>query len=522
MCDLLQIPAFLCRQTDLVVAAAETGRAVNVKKGQFVAPEDMARVAEKAASRGNRNLSVTERGYAFGYHNLVVDMRAFAMLHDAGLAVIFDVTHSLQLPGGGATTGGDRRFAEPLARAAVAAGADGLFVEVHPDPANALSDREHPARPGSAPRPWWPPRWRSTACWRRRRGCWRVEDPTVSDAEPSAAEPAVRRTPREVAREVLATEARAIDGLLAQLDERFDRAVELLRDCRGRVVCSGMGKSGLVMQKVAATLASTGTPAFFLHPAEAVHGDLGMIVAGDVVLAASYSGRTEELQRLVGTLKRLGVPLVMMTGNADSPLARHAEVHLSAAIDREACPLNLAPTASTTATLALGDALAMALLESRGFTREDFARLHPAGSLGKRLLRVRELMHGGDLLPRVDQAAPMREAIYEMSKKGMGITAVVDAEGRLLSCISDGDLRRLLEHDGELLRRTAGECGHPRRRRSTATSWRRRRCARWRRTASPRSSCATRRGGWRASSTSTTCGAWSCFEPSRAGRDAAR
>jgi arabinose-5-phosphate isomerase len=292
-------------------------------------------------------------------------------------------------------------------------------------------------------------------------------------AEPPAAEPAAadaatggatapRRPPREVAREVLTTEARAIEGLLGQLDDRFDQAVGLLRDCRGRVVCTGMGKSGLVMQKVAATLASTGTPAFFLHPAEAVHGDLGMIVPGDVVLAASYSGRTEELVRLVGTLKRLGVPLVMMTGNAESPLARNADVHLAAAIDREACPLNLAPTASTTATLALGDALAMALLESRGFTRDDFARLHPAGSLGKRLLKVRELMHSGDLLPRVDGAAPMREAIYEMSKKGMGITAVVDAEGRLTACISDGDLRRLLEQDDGLLARTAGECGHPR------------------------------------------------------------
>lgn len=257
---------------------------------------------------------------------------------------------------------------------------------------------------------------------------------------------------------MLATEAAAIQGLAAQLDERFDRAVELLAACAGRVVCTGMGKSGLVMKKVAATLASTGTPAMFLHPAEAVHGDLGMIVPGDIVLAASYSGTTEELLRLVGTLKRLGVPLVMMTGNADSPLARHADLHLAAAIDKEACPLNLAPTASTTATLALGDALAMALLEARGFTRDDFARLHPAGSLGKQLLRVAELMHAGDALPRVDTSTPMREAIYEMSKKGLGITAVTDVEGRLVGCISDGDLRRLLERDESLLRRTAGEC----------------------------------------------------------------
>jgi arabinose-5-phosphate isomerase len=265
-----------------------------------------------------------------------------------------------------------------------------------------------------------------------------------------------------VAVEVLETEAAAIRGLLPQLDERFDRAVELLRGCKGRIVCTGMGKSGLIMKKVVATLASTGTPSFFLHPAEAVHGDLGMIVEGDVVLAASYSGNTEELLRLVETLKRLGVPLVAMTANAASPLARHADLHLPVAIDREACPLNLAPTASTTATLAMGDALAMAVLEARGFTREDFARLHPAGQLGKRLLRADQLMHAGDALPRVTTAAPMREAIYEMSKKGLGITAVVEADGRLAGCISDGDLRRLLATDEELLRRTAGDCMRPR------------------------------------------------------------
>jgi arabinose-5-phosphate isomerase len=267
------------------------------------------------------------------------------------------------------------------------------------------------------------------------------------------------RSPRDVAREVLETEAAAVRGLAEQLDERFDRTVDLLRACSGRVVCTGMGKSGIVMKKIAATLSSTGTPALFLHPAEAVHGDLGMIVPGDVVLAASYSGTTEELLRLVETLKRLGVPLVVMTANAISPLARHADLHLSVAIDREACPLGLAPTASTTATLAMGDALAMAVLEARGFTREDFALLHPAGQLGKRLLRTDQLMHAGNALPRVTLDTPMRDAIYEMSKKGLGITAVVDAEGRLAGCISDGDLRRLLQtDDGTILGRTAGEC----------------------------------------------------------------
>ncbi|MEO8503574.1 MAG: KpsF/GutQ family sugar-phosphate isomerase [Acidobacteriota bacterium] len=266
------------------------------------------------------------------------------------------------------------------------------------------------------------------------------------------------RSPRDVAREVLEIEAAAIRGLLTQLDESFDRAVEMIRACTGRVVCTGMGKSGLVLKKIAATLASTGTPSFFLHPAEAIHGDLGMLMSGDLVLAASYSGTTEELVRLVETLKRLGLPLIAMTGNSSSPLARHADLHLSVAIDKEACPLNLAPTASTTATLALGDALAMALIEARGFTAQDFARLHPGGQLGKQLLRVRELMHSGDDLPTVGPDTPMRDAIYEMSRQKLGITAVVDEAGRLLGCISDGDLRRLLEHDDAPLGHSARQC----------------------------------------------------------------
>jgi len=262
---------------------------------------------------------------------------------------------------------------------------------------------------------------------------------------------------REIARKVLAIEAAAVAGLVDQLDEGFDRAVELLRTVTGRVVCTGMGKSGLVLRKVAATLSSTGTPALFLHPAEAIHGDLGMLGEGDVVLAASFSGRTDELVRLVEILKRLGVPLIVMTGNPESPLARHADIHLKVAIDQEACPLDLAPTASTTATLALGDALAMALLEAKGFSREDFARLHPGGGLGRKLLKVHEVMHRGEELPRVLPGASMRDAIYEMSRKRLGVTAVVDDDGRLVGCITDGDLRRLLASDEELLRRTAGE-----------------------------------------------------------------
>ncbi len=273
--------------------------------------------------------------------------------------------------------------------------------------------------------------------------------------------PLWKRGARDVARWVLEIEAAAITGLLPQLDEDFDRAVEVLKSVRGRVVASGMGKSGIVMKKIAATLSSTGTPSLFLHPAEAIHGDLGMITEDDAVLAASFSGSTEELLRLVEIVKRLDVPLVAITGNAASPLARHADIHLRTEIDQEACPLNLAPTASTTATLALGDALAMALLEARGFTPEDFAQLHPGGRLGKRLLRVRELMHHGEALPRVVDSEPMRSAIYEMSKKGLGITAVTGDAGGLLGCISDGDLRRLLEKGDALLDLTAGECMTP-------------------------------------------------------------
>jgi arabinose-5-phosphate isomerase len=257
---------------------------------------------------------------------------------------------------------------------------------------------------------------------------------------------------------VLEIEAAAVQGLVEQLDENFDRAVELLRQTQGRVVCTGMGKSGIIMKKLAATLSSTGTPALFLHPAEAIHGDLGMLATGDVVLAASYSGTTEELLRLVETLKRLGVPLIAITARRNSPIARHADLHLRVAIDQEACPLDLAPTASTTATLALGDALAMALLEAKGFTHEDFAQLHPGGQLGKRLLKVHQLMHTGEDLPQVDLETPMREAIYEMSRKKLGITAVTDSDRRLVGCISDGDLRRLLEKDGRLLEKTARDC----------------------------------------------------------------
>lgn len=251
----------------------------------------------------------------------------------------------------------------------------------------------------------------------------------------------------EIARAVLELEAAAIRGLIGQLEDSFGEAVRRMRDCRGRVICTGMGKSGHVMKKVAATLASTGTPALFIHPAEAIHGDLGMIVPGDVVLAASTSGGTEELLRMIDVLHRRGVPLIAVTGAAKSPIAERADIHLSAAIDQEACPLNLAPTASTTATLALGDALAMALLEARGFTLEDFATLHPGGELGRRLMTVDQVMHAGAAVPRVGLQASLREALFEMTEKSFGITAIVDDAGGLCGVVSDGDLRRLLNTD---------------------------------------------------------------------------
>lgn len=263
----------------------------------------------------------------------------------------------------------------------------------------------------------------------------------------------------ELGKRVLEIEAEAIQGLVERLDERFLQAVDVLQGCRGRVVTSGMGKSGLICRKVAATFASTGTPSLFLHPAEAVHGDLGMLAAGDVVLAVSYSGETEELLRLVGTLKRLGIPLVSLLGNPEAALAQHSEVVLDVGVREEACPLGLAPTASTAAALAMGDALALALSHRKGFQVEEFARLHPGGKLGKRLARVDELMHRGSQIPQVRPGTSMGEAIVEMSRKGLGVTAVTTSEGRLLGVLSDGDLRRLLERRREgLLELTVEEC----------------------------------------------------------------
>jgi len=249
---------------------------------------------------------------------------------------------------------------------------------------------------------------------------------------------------RRLAERVLRLEADAILGLIPKLDAGFDRAVELLHGCSGRVIVTGMGKSGLVGRKIAATLASTATPAYFLHPAEGVHGDLGMVGRGDVVLALSNSGETDEVLAILPPLKRLGVPLVLLTGNPTSTLARQCEVVIDVSVAEEACPMNLTPTCSSTAALAAGDALAMALLDRRGLRPEDFAALHPRGTLGWRaLFKVSDLMLTGDAVPRVGEDVSMRDAIAEMTRKRKGVTTVVDAAGRLLGVITDGDLRRL-------------------------------------------------------------------------------
>lgn len=256
----------------------------------------------------------------------------------------------------------------------------------------------------------------------------------------------------EAARKVIEIEADAVKALASRLDESFARAVEMILACNGRVVVTGMGKSGLICQKVAATMASTGTPTIFLHPAEGVHGDLGMLMKGDLVIAVSNSGETEEITRILPIIKRMGLPLVAMTGNPGSTLARAGDVFLDISIKEEACPLQLAPTASTTVTLAMGDALAVALLLQRGFREEDFALFHPGGALGKRLLlRVEDLMHSGNDIPTVNLNTPLKDALYVISSKKLGITGVVDDQGDLVGVFTDGDLRRKIEQGIEVL-----------------------------------------------------------------------
>ena len=257
-------------------------------------------------------------------------------------------------------------------------------------------------------------------------------------------------TELDLARKVFRIEADAILGLVDRLDASFTAAVGLLAGCRGRVLLTGMGKSGIIGRKIAATLSSTGTSAFFLHPADAIHGDLGALQADDAVIALSYGGETGEILRLLETIRRVGAKMIAMTGFPASTLGQAADVTLDCRVDEEACPLNLAPTASTTAALALGDALAMALLVRKGFRQEDFANLHPGGKIGKRLMRLDQLMHAGDQLPSVGEHTTMPDVIYEMSRKGLGMTCVVDPDGRLSGIITDGDLRRHMVDHGVL------------------------------------------------------------------------
>jgi arabinose-5-phosphate isomerase len=262
---------------------------------------------------------------------------------------------------------------------------------------------------------------------------------------------------REIARRVLETESRAVAELARGLDDGFDRAVEMVVSCKGRVVVTGMGKSGIVCQKIAATLSSTGTPAFFMHPAEAVHGDLGMIVSGDVVVALSNSGETEEIVRLLELIRRLGARIIGISGNSKSTVARHSDIHVYAGVAREACSLDLVPTASTTAAMAMGDALAVACYEMRGFSAQDYARYHVGGRLGRKLVQVEQLMHRDGGVPAVAEDASMADTVREMSTKRLGMSCVVNGDGRLVGILTDGDLRRRLLQVDRALDGTASE-----------------------------------------------------------------
>jgi arabinose-5-phosphate isomerase len=320
----------------------------------------------------------------------------------------------------------------------VAAGVDGVFLEVHEEPARAKSDAQNALALDKLA----PLLINSFASMPSR------SRPRLGDARGSG----TNGDSIDLARQVLETEAQAILALIPQLGPTFPAALDLLEHCKGRVSVTGMGKSGIIARKLAATLSSTGTAATFLHPAEALHGDLGVVQEGDVVIALSASGETEELVRLLEAIRRIGARLISITGYPQSTLGQASDVTLSCHVAEEACPMNLAPTASTTATLALGDALAMALSTRKGFRPENFADLHPGGRLGRRLMRVEALMHSGDAVPRVTEAAQMPDVIHEMSSKRLGMTCVIDAGGRLAGIVTDGDLRRHMATRSNFLR----------------------------------------------------------------------
>ena len=285
----------------------------------------------------------------------------------------------------------------------------------------------------------------------------RVTTSKVTKPKGARAVTAKGRTSLDVGRRVLEIEARAVQAMVQRLDDGFSDAVDLLYACKGKVVVSGMGKSGLIGQKIAATMASTGTPSFFLHPAEGLHGDLGMLARGDVLIAISNSGETQEILQLLPFMERMSIPVVAIVGRMGSTLAKNSDVALDVSVAEEACPMGLAPTASTTATLAMGDALAVALLEKRGFKEQDFAQFHPGGTLGRRLLvKVRDVMHVGAELPQVKETVSASAALLEMSAKKLGMTTVVDRAGALAGIITDGDLRRFLQQGGDFSTITAG------------------------------------------------------------------
>ncbi len=265
----------------------------------------------------------------------------------------------------------------------------------------------------------------------------------------------------ETGKNVLLTEANALRAIADRLDDTFVKAVNMIAECEGRAVLTGMGKSGLICRKISATLASTGTPSLFLHPAEAIHGDIGMIKEEDIVIAISNSGETQEITNLIPFLKRLGLKMISMTGNKNSTLARFSDIHLDTGIEKEACPINMIPTASTTAALAMGDALAIALFEMRGYEKRDFIRYHPGGQIGKQLVSVGELMHTDDRLPKVMISTPLDKAIEEITVKRMGVTAVVNDNNILAGIITDGDLRRFFQKGGNISTSTAGDCMTP-------------------------------------------------------------
>ena len=416
--DVIQIPAFLCRQTDLLVAAAKTGRTVNIKKAQFLSGADMRYPYEKAREAGAAEVWLTERGNMYGYNNLVVDFRNIPDMLRIAQTVVMDCTHSVQRPGAaGGKTGGNREFVPAMALAARAFGANAFFFEVHPDPDRALSDGPNMLRLDDLEN--------------------LIKTLTIM-TETSKAQILA------VARKAMHTEMLALKHLEETLGDNFVAAVELILACRGKCIVTGMGKSGLVGRKIAATLASTGTPSFFLHPGEAFHGDLGMISKEDVVLALSYSGETDEILKIVPFIHSNGNKLISMTGHAESALAKNSDVHLDVAVREEACILHLAPTTSTTAQIAMGDALAVSLMQLRGFTSVDFARLHPGGSLGRRLLMtVGNVMRSHDL-PVVAPDCSATDMIHAISKGGLGLIVICEGD-RIEGIVTDGDVRRAME-----------------------------------------------------------------------------